>query len=59
MKSVKIILSAIFILGLSFSPMIAEASCVSCSGTGPECYRVITPTGPHIFYGTKTACEEQ
>ena len=59
MKNVKFILSAIFILGLSFSPMIAEASCVSCSGSGPECTRVITPTGPHIFYGTKTACADQ
>lgn len=59
MKKLKFILSAVFILGLSLSPMFAEASCVQCSGSGAECTRIITPTGPHIFYGDKTACPQQ
>ena len=50
-----------FAMILLFNPQKAEvqgAVCVTCSGSGPECARVILPYGPHIFYGQSTSCEE-
>lgn len=38
---------------------VSAQGCTSCSGGDPECYRIITPDGPHIFYGDKMACPDQ
>ena len=61
MKNFKFVLAALFCLGLSASPMFVNAQgCVSCSQSNDtECYRVMTPEGPHIFYGEKKTCPDQ
>lgn len=60
MKKFRFVLAGLFCLGLNFSPMSGNAQgCTSCSGTGAECYRIMTPEGPHIFYGEKKECPVQ
>lgn len=60
MKNLKFVLAGLFCLTMSISPMFVSAQgCVSCLGQDPECYRIITAEGPHIFYGEKKACPNQ
>ncbi len=60
MKNFKFVLASLFCFVLSVSPMFVKAQgCTSCSGTSPECYRVIHDKGVTIFHGEKKACPEQ
>lgn len=62
MKTLKFLFCSLAIYMIGFTPTFSqeeETPCITCLNEDEtECQRVITPSGPHIFYGPSEPCED-